>query len=276
MAFTDLFIGVPQSKYAGLAFLITLIIVGIALLVSKEQIPLTQKFIVVLLMVLLAAPSILVSLFQLTCIVTGDRGGDAWWCGAYGWLISALIMVSSLLVIFTAINSISAEVTVEKFIDSKRELSNLDAANQLTEQFYGRRTEHFTGSSGATATATIAVPTSVAIPPASAASHPAVTNPPTVPSASAMPSALPSASASALPSALPSVLPLPSASPVGSGMAAAAIQSGAPPSLPTLPPQTGSPALPNANVNKNASNTLAPFSVTASVPEQFSVCASPF
>jgi uncharacterized membrane protein len=123
-SFLDIFLGVPQSKYAGIAILVSLAAVGLAILFGKEKVSITQKLVVVGLLFLLSLPAMLVTLFQLTCIVTGAGFKNKnWWCGGYAWLVSALIIVYSVLLIVMTVLSFTAEAEskeVEKFY-SRRE-----------------------------------------------------------------------------------------------------------------------------------------------------------
>jgi len=123
-SFLDIFLGVPQSKYAGIAILVSLAAVGLAILFGKEKVSIAQKLVVIGLLFLLSLPAMLVTLFQLTCIVTGTGfKNQRWWCGGYAWLVSALIIVYSVLLIVMTILSFTAEVEskeVEKFY-SRRE-----------------------------------------------------------------------------------------------------------------------------------------------------------
>ena len=126
--FLDVFIGVPQSKYAGLAILVSLAAVGLAVLLGKEKVSFTQKLVVVALLFLLSLPAMLVTLFQLTCMVTGAGfKNQQWWCSGYAWLVSALIILYSILLIVMTVLSFGA-----------------DKESKEVEKFYGRR-ESFQG-----------------------------------------------------------------------------------------------------------------------------------
>jgi len=133
----NLFFGVPQSKYAGVAILVSLAAVGLAILFSKERVPVSQKLIVVGLLFLLSLPAMLVTLFQLTCMVTGAGfKNQRWWCSGYAWLVSALIILYSiLLVVMTVLSFVSEKQSkeVEKFY-SRRENFEEMAKAALTEE----------------------------------------------------------------------------------------------------------------------------------------------
>ena len=139
MSFLDIFVGVPQSKYAGAAILMSLIAVSLAILVGRDSLPLSQKFAFVLLIFLVSLPGLLLTLFQLTCMVTGDKKGDAWWCGWYSWFVSGLLVVYSVLLVSVAVLTLAsggkvldqiAKADVEKFSDATA------AANAMAAEYF--------------------------------------------------------------------------------------------------------------------------------------------
>ena len=134
--FLDLFIGVPQSKYAGLAILLSLAAVGLAVLLGKEKVPITQKLVVVGLLFLLSLPAMLVTLFQLTCMVTGSGIKNAfWWCSGYAWLVSGLIILYSILLVVMVVLSFGAD----------QESKEIEKFYSRREKFQGAAKEYFEG-----------------------------------------------------------------------------------------------------------------------------------
>jgi hypothetical protein len=126
---SNIFVGSLQSKYAGIAVLISLTIVSITILFgNRDSLPLSQKIGAVLLLILVSAPGVLFSLFQLTCLVTGaGRNNQRWWCSVYAWIITALLIVYSILLVAVAVLSVSTgsaligdltNYNIEKFEDS--------------------------------------------------------------------------------------------------------------------------------------------------------------
>jgi hypothetical protein len=126
---SNIFVGSLQSKYAGIAVLISLTIVSITILFgNRNSLPLSQKIGAVLLLILVSAPGVLFSLFQLTCLVTGaGRNNQRWWCSVYAWIITALLIVYSILLVAVAVLSVSTgsavigdltNYNIEKFEDS--------------------------------------------------------------------------------------------------------------------------------------------------------------
>jgi hypothetical protein len=139
MAIVDIFIGSTQSKYAAIAVLVSIAAVGLTVLFSKEKVPFGQKLVIVLLMFLLSLPALLYALFQITCLVTGAGGpgvkGKTWWCGAWAWFISALIIIYSVIVVVMALLSLGADgemSAVEQFY-SQKDLYDTFAASEMDD-----------------------------------------------------------------------------------------------------------------------------------------------
>lgn len=148
MAILDIFVGVPQSKYAGLAVLTSLLVVSVAILIGRDSMQMSQKFAFVMLIFLVSAPGLLMTLFQITCLVTGDSKGK-WWCGAYSWIVSALIIIYSVMLVAIAVISLAtggkvlddiSRADVEKFTQNKN-AADAAAAAQFTDK---HKHEHFT------------------------------------------------------------------------------------------------------------------------------------
>jgi len=141
MNLKNVFVGVPQSKYAGVAVLIALIVASVSILFGNYEMPLGQKISAILLLVVVSIPGVLFSLFQVTCIASGAGSrNQRWWCSAYAWIISVLVVIYSVLLVIVAIMSVFSNskvindltmYNVEKFDDSMA-LANQMAADMLT------------------------------------------------------------------------------------------------------------------------------------------------
>ena len=141
--FVSVFVGVPQSRYAALAIAIAIAVVSLVILVSKDTIPLGQKFGFLFLIFLVSLPSLALSLFQLTCIVTGAGfNNKRWWCSAYAWIISVVMIFYAVLLVFAAVTSLTAPkpntlartLTPEQFNDMMSKANNA-ANSMMTEGF---------------------------------------------------------------------------------------------------------------------------------------------
>jgi len=103
----NVFIGAPQSKYAAFAIILAIVCVSISILFGKESMPIGQKIGAILLLVVVSIPGVLYSLFQITCLETGaGLKNQRWWCSLYAWLITAVLIVYSVLLIAVAVLSV--------------------------------------------------------------------------------------------------------------------------------------------------------------------------
>jgi hypothetical protein len=59
--FLSVFVGVPQSRYAALAVLIALVAVSLTVVLSKDAVPVSQKFGLALMVFLVSLPSLAMS-----------------------------------------------------------------------------------------------------------------------------------------------------------------------------------------------------------------------
>ena len=131
MSLGAIFASVPQSKLAGLTILLTLGLISVFILAGKDKISFGQKLAIVLLLVLLALPTILLTLFQINCVVTGaGLSNQRWWCSLYAWIVAALIVFYCIMLVF---------VSVTSFAKGESVLSK-DAAHQaadvMTREFF--------------------------------------------------------------------------------------------------------------------------------------------
>ena len=125
MSYLSPFVGSPQSHYAAVAILLAIGVVSIAILFGADAMPLSQKFFFIVLIFLLSVPGILLSLLQLTCLVTGSGSENKrWWCSLYSWLMSAFIIVYSIIVVFVAIKSLATKKEAFSFQTHSRAGAN--------------------------------------------------------------------------------------------------------------------------------------------------------
>jgi len=145
MSFVNAFIGVPQSRYAAFAVITAMIVVSLTILFGNEAVPLSQKFAFVFMLFLVSLPGLLLSLFQLTCIVVGaGRNNQRPWCSIYAWIISILLIIYCALLIILAVFSLSSrsktmgEVAIA---DAENFVGKFTGASKFTNDKF---TEHFT------------------------------------------------------------------------------------------------------------------------------------
>ena len=152
VSFVNAFIGTQQSKYAAVAILIALVAISLSILLGADKLPIGEKFLFVFIIILMSLPSILYSLFQMSCIVTGASGSRGnWWCGAFAWFLVAIVVIYTFLVVIVAIMSIINKknmLETEEFYSNKEMYENA-ALEFLTEEQEEEEEEEFTTRGGA-------------------------------------------------------------------------------------------------------------------------------
>ena len=109
MSLLSPFVGSNQSRYAAIAILLAIIMVSIAILFGANAMPLSQKFFFILIIFLLSIPGILLTLLQLTCLVTGAGiENKRWWCSLYSWIMSVFVILYSILIVGVTIQTMMA------------------------------------------------------------------------------------------------------------------------------------------------------------------------
>lgn len=138
MAFSDIFIGVPQSKFAGLAILVALIFVSFAILVGKEPIPMGQRLMFILMMFLISLPGILLTIFQLTCLVSGAGfKNQRWWCSLYAWIGTGLVVLYSIILVVAAVMSmLSGSSMVKELAEMEQMQVAKNNANAVAQEMF--------------------------------------------------------------------------------------------------------------------------------------------
>ena len=119
------FIGSPQSRYAALSIIVAISAVSIAILVGADALPLSQKFFFIVLIFLLSIPGLLLSLLQLTCLVTGAGSNNKrWWCSLYSWIMSAFIIFYSIIIVLVTIQTLINNKETFTFKNNTRKDAN--------------------------------------------------------------------------------------------------------------------------------------------------------
>ena len=162
MSFVNAFIGVPQSRYAAFAVITAMLVVSLTILFGNDAVPLSQKFAFVFMLFLVSLPGLLLSLFQLTCIVVGaGKNNQRPWCSIYAWIISILLIIYCALLIILAVMSLTSrsrtmgEVAIadaEKFVSENKASRGTPTANFTDANKYAA--QMFTGNEKFDATAT--------------------------------------------------------------------------------------------------------------------------
>jgi hypothetical protein len=118
MSLLSPFVGSPQSWYAGVAIFIAIGVVSFAILFGADAMPLSQKFFFIILLLLISAPGIMLSLLQLTCLVTGTGSENRrWWCTIYAWVMSIFLIFYSCIIIV---------ITFQDVVNTKETFANIN------------------------------------------------------------------------------------------------------------------------------------------------------
>ena len=126
---TKAIIGSTQSKYAAIAIFITILIVCIAFFISENDISISKKIISIITILLLALPGIILSLVELTCIVTGGTtNSKTWWCGVIAWVTTLFVILYSIMIITATINSLMT------YRDANNKLKTYNSQKKLSKE----------------------------------------------------------------------------------------------------------------------------------------------
>lgn len=125
---SDIFFGSTQSKYAGIALFMTILILCLIILFSNSKIPIGERFLFVLFILIISIPSILMSLFELTCIVTGGNYTTRWWCWLLAWVISVIIIIYCIFII------ISMFISISNFEMANDRLNYVEETNKVNKE----------------------------------------------------------------------------------------------------------------------------------------------
>lgn len=101
---SNLLIGTKQSKFAGIAILIAFIAITLSVLFNQNEFSLSERLMIILSVFLFSIPSVVLGLFDLTCVSGKTTEGSlCWW---YGWIIAFVIIIISVIVVFSSISSL--------------------------------------------------------------------------------------------------------------------------------------------------------------------------
>lgn len=100
---SKLLTGTPQSQYAAIAIIIAMIAIILSILFNENDLTLNERFMLIGSVLLFSIPSIILGLFDLTCVAgkTVENSACWWW----GWVIAAIIIIICIIVVFASISS---------------------------------------------------------------------------------------------------------------------------------------------------------------------------
>lgn len=143
----NIFIGTTQSNFAAIAIMLSLIMVCLYVLFINTNIDVGKRFMIIFFILIASIPSILLTLFEITCMVTGGTRNKNPWCYWYAWILVAIIIVYSIIVIISVFISMftynNASIRVNES-DNKEIPSNEEAndyAKKMIEHYNNMNNE---------------------------------------------------------------------------------------------------------------------------------------
>jgi uncharacterized membrane protein len=131
----DVFFGTQQSRYAAIAYFLTIAILCFAILFSSSDIPIEQRLLVVLFILIITIPSVLFSLFELTCIVTGGNQNTRWWCYWLAWFLSIMLIIYCLFIIISLFFSMASyDLAVSRINEDEGNKVSKAEANEYAKE----------------------------------------------------------------------------------------------------------------------------------------------
>ena len=136
MGFYDAFFGSDQSQYTAYAIVAAIIAICITILLTATDIPVSNRLLIVLFVIITLIPSVFLTLFELTCIVTGGTEPNKWWCYVFAWVLAAFIIIYCIFIVIISLISLftyNNAIDNIKEIDEKSRLSK-DVSNNYAKQ----------------------------------------------------------------------------------------------------------------------------------------------
>lgn len=135
MGFYDAFFGSDQSLYTAYAIMAAIIAICITILLTATDVPISNRIMVILFVIVTLVPSIFLTLFELTCIVTGGTEPNNWWCYTFAWVLAAFIIIYC---IFIVIISLLSLFSYNNAIDAVKNNENNDRLSPDVSNNYAK------------------------------------------------------------------------------------------------------------------------------------------
>jgi hypothetical protein len=159
MVFYNAFFGSDQSFYTAYAIMSAIIAICITILLTAADISIGNRILIVLFVIVTLIPSIFLTLFQITCIVTGGTEPNRWWCYAYAWILAAFVIIYcvfvviiSLISLFTynnVIDNLNEAKKKSKLSDTKQTIHSEENNFNYHDENFENYNEEFAGNWGA-------------------------------------------------------------------------------------------------------------------------------
>lgn len=136
MGFYDAFFGSDQSLYTAYAIIAAIIAICVTILFTSTDIPVGSRLLMILFVVITLVPSIFLTLFEITCIVTGGTEPNNWWCYTFAWILAAFIIIYCIFVVIISIISLVTYNNAMDNINNDEEKNKINAqeANNIAKQ----------------------------------------------------------------------------------------------------------------------------------------------
>ena len=144
MGFYDAFFGSDQSQYTAYAIVAAIIAICITILLTATDIPVSNRLLIVFFVIISLVPSVFLTLFELTCIVTGGTEPNKWWCYVFAWVLAAFIIIYCIFIVIISLISLftyNNAIDNVKDINDKSRLSK-DVSNNYAKQMIANDDNH--------------------------------------------------------------------------------------------------------------------------------------
>jgi hypothetical protein len=136
MGFYDAFFGSDQSQYTAYAIVAAIIAICITILLTATDIPVSNRLLIVFFVIISLIPSVFLTLFELTCIVTGGTEPNKWWCYAFAWILAAFIIIYCIFIVIISLISLFTYNNVINNLNEKEVSKQIIETDEKREKFY--------------------------------------------------------------------------------------------------------------------------------------------
>jgi uncharacterized membrane protein len=136
MGFYDAFFGSEQTQYTAYAILAAVTAICLTVLFSASEISMGNRILIIMFVIISVLPSVLLTLFELTCIVTGGTEPNRWWCSAFGWILAIFIIIYCMFVVIVSFMSL---FTYNNAIDEENKNDNKNKLPKIESDKYAKQ-----------------------------------------------------------------------------------------------------------------------------------------
>jgi hypothetical protein len=104
--FFNIFFGSTQSQITAYAILAAIIAICITILLTKTDMNIGDKLLLIFFILLTLIPGVFLILFEITCMVTGGNKDKRWWCWLYAWVVAVFVIIYCILVVIISFSSL--------------------------------------------------------------------------------------------------------------------------------------------------------------------------